>query len=239
MCIPHPISFPLFLLNCSLNFLQNSNDTKKTNTKSSRPDRPEDRCPFHFCLYYHLTHKRWCIAKESSGCNRHHGHIPLALDEVHLSTTRLSQEALERITNQLTNNIGVSSIRAQLLTETGCNLTPDQVKLLRSHMVIKLTGSTPGECLTPAERLMRYLKDSDDIRYVALTATKDRGSLITIRTSKKDRYTTSDDTPFLNDGIQDHEDNPVTFAEQAIKALTLQDKETLLLGVAWITEEGT
>jgi hypothetical protein len=72
-----------------------------------------------------------------------------------------------------------------------------------------------------------------------LTATKDRGSLITIRVSKNDRYTASDDYLFLNDGLLDHEDNPVTFAEQAIKALTLQDNETLLLGVAWITEEGT
>jgi hypothetical protein len=90
---------------------------------------------------------------------------------VHLSTTKLSQEVLERITNQLTNNIGVSSIRALLLTETGCNLTPNQIQSLLSHMVFKLTGSTPAKGLTPAERLMRYLKDSDDIRYVALTAT--------------------------------------------------------------------
>jgi hypothetical protein len=107
-------------------------------------------------------------------------------------------------------------------------------------MVIKSTGSTPGKGLTPAERLMRYLKDSDDICYVALTATKDsRGSLITIHVSKKDRYTASDDYLSLNDGLQDHEDNPVTFAEHEIKGLTLQDKETLLLGVAWITQEGT
>jgi hypothetical protein len=189
----------------------------KKKKKSSCPDRPEDRCPFNFCLYYHLIHKRWCIAKESDGSSCHHGHIPLALDKVHLSTTKLSQEVLERITNQLTNNIGVSSIRALLLAETGCNLTPNQIQSLHSHMVFKLTGSTPAQGLTLAERLMRYLKDSDDICYVALTATKDRGSLITIRVSKKDRYTASDDYLFLNDGLQDHEDNPVTFAEQAIK----------------------
>jgi hypothetical protein len=97
-------------------------------------------------------------------------------------------------------------------------------------------GVLPRRVMAP---VVRYLKDSDDIRYVALTATKDRGSLITIRVSKKDRYTASDDYLCLNDGLQDHEDNPVTFAEHAIKALTLQDKETLLLGVAWITEEGT
>jgi hypothetical protein len=94
MCIPHPISFPLFLLKCSLNFLQTSNDPKKTNTKSSRPDHPEDRCPFKLSLYFHLIHKRWCIAKESHGSSCHHGHIPLALDEVHLSTTKLSEEVL-------------------------------------------------------------------------------------------------------------------------------------------------
>ena len=90
---------------------------------------------------------------------------------------------------------------------------------------------------TPAEHLMKYLKESEDIRFVALTASKNRESLITIRMSKKDRSSCNEYT-YLDNSIQDPQDNHNTFAQQAMKALTLQDGVTLLLGVAWITEEG-
>ena len=48
-------------------------------------------------------------------------------------------------------------------------------------MVIDGTGNTP------AERLFTFLEQSPHIRFVAMTASNDRQSLITIRTSKKDR----------------------------------------------------
>jgi hypothetical protein len=98
-------------------------------------------------------------------------------------------------------------------------------------MLIDGTGNSP------AERLFNYLQNSPHIRFVAMTASNNRQSLITIRTSKKDR-STIDECNFPDDATQDAEDNPNTFARQAMQALTLQDGQTLLLGVAWISEEG-
>jgi hypothetical protein len=89
---------------------------------------------------------------------------------------------------------------------------------------------------TPAERLLAYLKQSDNIRFVALTSTRNRDSLITLRISKKERM--NDEYIIPHDAAQDQEHNPTTYAQQVMNALRLKNDESLLLCVAWITEEG-
>ena len=137
---------------------------------------------------------------------------------------------LERVILQLEHEIGNSAIRALLHAETGTTFTSQQIRNLRASMVIDGTGETP------AERLFTFLEDSPHIRFVAMTASNNRQSLITIRTSKKDLARIDEYLP--EDPTQDQQDNPNTFARQAMKALSLQDGHKLLLGVAWITEEG-
>lgn len=149
-----------------------------------------------------------------------------------MRTNKLDEDVLQRVLVQIDNNISISAIRTLLNAETGSNLSAQQLRKLRSSMVIDGTG------VTPAERLMTYLRDADDIRYVAIIASRNRESLITIRTSKKDRYTSSE-SALPEDNMQDLDDNPKTYAQQAMQALTLHDGAKLLLGVAWVTEEGT
>jgi hypothetical protein len=203
--------------------------TKASTRKSSRPDCLEHRCPFSFNVYYSPSHHRWFIPKDGDGSSYHNGHIPLAPDEVHMSSTNLDENVLKRVIAQLDSNVSISVIRTLLQSETGSNLSYQQIRALHPSTVTE-----DGD--TPAQRLMNYLESSDHIRFVALTANKDRGSLITIRTTKKDRsfnaYTSD------NDSTQDPDSNANTYAAQAMKALRLKDNETLLLGVAWITEEG-
>ena len=73
-----------------------------------------------------------------------------------------------------------------------------------------------------------------------MTARKEKGSLITIRISKKDHSSYNEIA--MADNTTDQGDtltpNPKTYAEQIMKALRLKDDDTLLLGVAWITKEG-
>jgi hypothetical protein len=116
--------------------------------------------------------------------------------------------------------------------------------LLRHSLVID------GQGETPAKHLMNYLKQSTDIRFVAITAKKEKGGLISIRISKKDRFTFNeiampDDTTgnnltneSNNNTMPDTLGSPKTYAEQVMRALTLNNNDTLLLGVAWVTEEG-
>lgn len=150
----------------------------------------------------------------------------MARDEVRVPTGTLDESVLERVLSQLQSNVSISVIRSLLQQETGSNFSYQQIRSLHSSMVVE-----DGD--TPAQRLLNYLQTSDNIRYVALTATKDRSSLITIRTSKKDRTFNN-----YTDSTQNPDDNATTYASQAMKALQLDDNKTLLLGVAWITDEG-
>ena len=201
------------------------------NTKSSRPDCFDDKCPFGIQLYYSGHHKRWFIPREGSGSGCHLGHIRLAPDEVRYLTTNLNEDVLQTVLLQLEHQIRIPSIRALLHSQTGSTFTDGQIRELRASMIMDGTGGTP------AERLMFYLEQSPHIRFVAMQATNERQSLIKIRVSKKDR-TRIDEYNYPDDPTQNQDDNPKTFAQQAIKALTLADGQTLLLGVAWITEEG-
>lgn len=187
--------------------------------------------PFFFNLYFSFTYKRWFIPVKGDGSCCHHGHIHLARAEVRMSTTNIDPKLLEGILRQLELNISTSAIHAMFNAETGGTLSYHQVASLRQSMVID------GNGLTPAERLLTYLQHSDDIRFVAMTAKKDRGSLITIRVSKRQR-SAMQECAIDVDPSQDTQDNPKTYAEQVTKALSLKDGETLLLGVAWITVEG-
>jgi uncharacterized membrane protein len=161
-------------------------------------------------------------------------HIALAQDVVCLSTSNLDPTILKQVLSQLELNISPAAIRAMFNAKTGHNLSHQQVLSLRRSVVID------GQGETPAERLLLYLKQSDDIRFVALTARKEKGSLITIRISKKDR--SSYNEMVMADNTTDQGDtsagNPKTYAEQIMKALRLKDDDTLLLGAAWITKEG-
>jgi hypothetical protein len=159
----------------------------------------------------------------------------LAQDVVRLSTSNLDPTILKQVLSQLQLNISPAAIRAMFNAKTGHNLShQQQVLSLRRSVVID------GQGETAAERLLLYLKQSDDIRFVALTARKEKGSLITIRISKKDcssynEMAMADDTTDQGDTLAG---NPKTYAEQIMKALRLKDDDTLLLGVAWITKEG-
>lgn len=213
--------------------LNKSKASKKYNTKSNRPGCPEDLCPFYFIIYYSRQHNHWFIPKKGDGICCHHGHPQLCQDQVHVSSNKIDESTLERVISQLRSNISISSIRVMLNSETGCNLSYGQIAALRPLMVVG------GQAMdTPAERLLAYLQQSDHIRFVALTASRNRDSLITLRISKKER-TMYDDYSFPHDPTQDPEDNPTTYANQVMNALMLKHDETLLLGVAWITEEGT
>lgn len=153
-----------------------------------------------------------------------------------MSTSNVDPKVLQQVLTQLELNISPAAIRAMFNAETGFTLTDQQVKSLRRSIVIDGNAETPAECL------MMYLKQSEDIRFVAITAIKEKGSLISIRISKKDRST------FNEFSMPDHATdqtvqgtsggNPRTYAEQVMTALTLRENDTLLLGVAWITEEG-
>jgi hypothetical protein len=178
-----------------------------------------------------MHHQRWFIPRENNGLCCHQGHIQLDPDEVRLSTNSLDEDVLNRVLSQLSHEIPNAAIRTMLHSETGSTYTDQQIRNLCAGMLIDGTGTTP------AERLFTYLEDSPHIRFVAMTASKNRQSLITIRTSKKDS-SRIDEYNFPEDATQDPEDNPNTFARQAMQALTLQDGQTLLLGVAWISEEG-
>ena len=165
------------------------------------------------------------------GCHGHVGHIRLAAEDVRFSTTNLDDNVFDRVLRQLDHHIAIPAIRTLLQSETGSTFTDQQIRELRANLVIDGTRSSP------AERLMLFLEKSPDIRFVAMVANNNRQSLITIRASKKDR-TRIDEFNYPDDPTQDQVDNPTTFAQQAIKALTLADGQTLLLGVAWVTEEG-
>ena len=191
----------------------------------------KEKCPFYFNVYYSNLHKRWFIPRNGNGLSCHCGHIRLAPDEVRISTNNLDETVLQRVIGQLEHQIDNSAIRALLHSETGTTFTDQQIRNLRASMVIDGTGDTP------AERLFTFLEESPHIRFVAMTASNDRQSLITIRTSKKDR-SRIDEYNYPEDPSEDQEDNPNTFARRAMKALTLEDGQKLLLGVAWITEEG-
>jgi hypothetical protein len=223
---------------------QSSDNSKARKTKSSRPESTADRCLFFFSLYYSPFHQRWFIPREGDGNCCHHGHIVLAQDVVRMSTSNVDPDVLKQELAQLELNISPSAIRAMFNAETGFNLSHQQVTSLRHSLVID------GQGETPAERLMNYLKHANDIRFVAITAKKEKGSLISIRISKKDRSTFNefampDDTTdnsleneSNNNTMPDTLGTPKTYAEQVMRALTLNDNDTLLLGVAWVTEEG-
>jgi hypothetical protein len=95
-----------------------------------------------------------------------------------MSTSNVDPKVLQQVLTQLELNISPAAIRAMFNAETGFTLTDQQVKSLRRSIVID------GNAETPAERLMMYLKQSEDIRFVAITAIKEKGSLISIRISK-------------------------------------------------------
>jgi hypothetical protein len=159
----------------------------------------------------------------------------LPQDVVRLSTSNVDPDVLKQVLAQLELNISPAAIRAIFNAETGFNLTTQQVASLRHSLVID------GNGVTPAERLLDYLKQSEDIRFVAMTATKEKENLISIRISKKDRATFNefvvpDDTTFSN--VEEQLGNPKTYAEQVMRALTLNENDTLLLGIAWVTNEG-
>jgi hypothetical protein len=213
---------------------QTPNSAKARQTKTSRPDNLADKCHFFFNLYYSQHHQRWFIPREGDGNCCHCGHIALAQDVVRLSTSNIDPTILKQVLSQLELNISPAAIRAMFNAETGHNLSHQQVSSLRRSVVID------GQGETPAERLLLYLKQSDDITFVALTARKEKGSLITIRISKKDRSSYNEIA--MADNTTDQGDtlagNPKTYAEQIMNALRLKDDDQLLLGVAWITKEG-
>jgi MULE transposase domain len=214
--------------------LQISKETKTRLTKTSRPGTKDERCPFAFGVYYSKNLKRWFIPKEGNGCCNHYGHIQLAKDEVRISTSNIDPKVLDHVLSQLKLDISVSSIRAMLNLDSGFTLTAQQITSLRNSNVLGIRNSTST---SPAESLMSYLKEAENIRFVALTAKKERGNLVTIRMSKKDKVSIRESA--INDNLMlDTEDNPKTYAEIVMKALLLQDEETLLLGVAWVTDEG-
>jgi hypothetical protein len=215
----------------SILFIHESKAAKKYNTKTNRPICSEDLCPFYFIIYYSHEHKRWFIPKQDNGNCCHHGHPQLSQDQVHIPSNKIDEKILKRVLSQLQSNISISSIRVMLGSETGCNLSYGQIASLRPLMVI---GEQAMD--TPAERLLAYLKQSDNIRFVALTSTRNRDSLITLRISKKERM--NDEYIIPHHAAQDQEHNPTTYAQQVMNALRLKNDEALLLCVAWITEEG-
>lgn len=130
-------------------------------------------------------------------------------------------------------DINVSTIRALLNADSGFTLSSQQVTSLRNSNVFGIRN-----CTSPAESLMEYLKSTENIRFLALTAQKERGNLITIRMRKKDKQSMNETN--INDNLMlDKTENPMTYAEIVMKALLLKDEETLLLGVAWVTEESS
>ena len=96
-------------------------------------------------------------------------------DVVRLSTSNVDPDVLKQVLAQLELNISAAAIRAIFNAETGFNLTTQQVASLRHSLVID------GNGVTPAERLLDYLKQSEDIRFVAMTATKEKENLISMQ----------------------------------------------------------
>jgi MULE transposase domain len=218
--------------------IQSLNKNKTRNTVTNRPTCAFEKCPFMFNICYSNVLKRWFIPCEGTGNWNHVGHIQLSQDGVRMSTKNLNPTLLDQVFTQLQLDINVSAIGALLNEESGFSLSAQQISSLRNNNVIN-SSSSGQDRTSPAERLMAYLNDSEDIRFVALTAKKEREKLVTVWISKKDRLSIqecSQNSKFFSD---DDGDNTTKFAKRVIDALSLKEEETLLLGVAWVTDEGS
>lgn len=206
-----------------------ANPKKQRNGSTARAKTSEDKCTFKITVYFSREHKRWYMHRDARHmCLDHVKHAQLSPKVVPLRKAALSKEVLDLVHDTLKLNFCTSNIQ-QLVDREGQPLTGNQIRELRDNL--RMGSGTSKK--SPAQLLVDSLDVHEGIRYIYMTARRDRGSdMITIR--KTTREGTQQSTPTSKSSSQE---TCTGYAARVLTALELNEGQDMLVGVAWTTEK--
>jgi MULE transposase domain/SWIM zinc finger len=210
-------------------------------TKTNRPTRKGDLCPFRFNIHWFEDKKCWGI-KAGLGMRCHKGHVCLDKENVKILGTRcIPSHAFEFCIDSLASNAPPSTVKA--LVKQRYNVTVSSAQI---EYWARLANPQRGEQSSAASSLLQSLKDAGDISYVALYDDPS-STLLRVRKPTKADEIRLRSALHRSDGAEptvvsegDLQSNPKTmeYVEKVLRdSMCLNDGQRMLLALAWTSNK--
>jgi hypothetical protein len=248
---------------------ETTTSTKSINTTTARPTCHDSTCYFTFSLYWEpaavpadnvssSTKGRWYFYQNGPGCRFHSGHIRKEKDEIKKRSNLVDPLELDIASDGMDVNLSTTAMGALLYKRTDTNLDRNQLRYQHQKRQAAPSGGNAPTCekKTPADKLIDYLENADNISYVILLANaedgrdlltipKERSKKITLKTVKGGHVNVAN--AILDGAVAEISTNieniaegetPKDTANAIFESLLLSDGAEVLLAAAWVSDDG-
>ena len=214
---------------CGEDLIIINNDKKRIKTSTIRPTIKTDCCNFCLQIICSKAHNdKWFIRSSNSTMNIHSGHLPISNHHIDTSTTNLSPEVNEYLTELTKENIPALSVSKLISQKYNINITPSAIRQYHRKLlnpILKDAVSQPFG--TPVERLIYDFKNRDDISFIYVTHSINSGFVT-----------------HYKDGLKSNEKNSQKYISvyhdeitEWRRLLQLHDETQLLVSFAWCHDD--
>jgi MULE transposase domain len=177
--------------------------SKQRNASTVLATRPEDRCLVRFQIHWCARERRWII-KGGSGNLVHSGHPIKAFADLRLSTKLLPLDEKQLAYDMARVNCAAGAVHAVLQRRTGVDFNKGQIASIMKEFE-ENDDPTLGEHagpVSPAQKLVDYLRKTPGLTFVLLTDRRIETDLITVRKQSARERAASQERSAVRSSIQ-------------------------------------